>query len=243
MKHGSLIRAAGAKEVKETLSEIKFKGPKKRTVVATRDQVYAIAAEAEKAGYHSFAVGILLQFEFALRAVDIRGQWLDAPNTDGGIRRNGKRWQDGLTWDMFDEDFTAFEKVISKTEKTLDEAYHFSLEFLPELRQKILALAPPEARVGPVILSSRRGKGLPYTRYGWSQAWARFRKAAGVPEDVQARDMRAGAISEADMLGVSREMLSQAAQHSNLDTTARYVRNRSKAVANVVELRQSKNRS
>ena len=58
-----------------------------------------------------------------------------------------------------------------------------------------------------------------------------------MPEDMRATGMRAGAISEADELGVSREMLSQAAQHKNPETTGRYVRNRSESVAKVTEIR------
>ncbi|MCB2111816.1 MAG: recombinase, partial [Rhodobacteraceae bacterium] len=58
------------------------------------------------------------------------------------------------------------------------------------------------------------------------------------PDSVWMMDMRAGAISEADRMGASREQLSQAAQHADIATTGRYVRNRSDAAAKVIELRQ-----
>lgn len=239
IKHGVLIRATGAKDVRETLSLMTFKMPSKRDVAPTREQIYAVAARAWRNGRRHFAVGILLQYELALRAVDVRGQWLEDDGESGGIVRNGERWQDGLTWDMFAPDLSSFSKVISKTEKSLPEPITFSLESLPKLRRRLASLTPPEKRVGPVIvISGCHDAGMPYQARGWASAWRKYAREAGVPDHVRCMDLRAGAISEADALGASREALSQAAQHSDIHTTGRYVRNRGKAVAEVIDIRQ-----
>lgn len=239
IKHGVLIRAAGARDVRETLSLMTFKMPAKRDVAPSREQIYAVAARAWRNGRRHFAVGILLQYELALRAVDVRGQWLDDDGQSGGIVRNGKRWQDGLTWDMFAPDLSSFSKVISKTESSLPDPISFSLEDLPKLRRRLASLAAPERRVGPVIVITEcHDAGMPYQARGWASAWRKYAREAGLPDHIRCMDLRAGAISEADGLGASREVLSQAAQHSQLETTGRYVRNRSKAVAEVIDIRQ-----
>lgn len=234
IKHGVLIRATGAKDVRETLSLMTFKMPAKRDVAPSRIQVYRVVVKALRAGYASFATGILLQYELALRAVDVRGQWLPADG-EGGIVNNGRRWTDGLTWEMVDDDLSGFTKVISKTKDSLPDPIRFDLRNLPRIRTLLDALAAPESRVGPVILSST---GLPYDKRTWAALWRRFAREGQVPDHIRAMDLRAGAISEADSLGASREVLSQAAQHSDIHTTGRYVRGRSKAVAQVIDMRQ-----
>lgn len=234
IKHGVLIRATGAKDVRETLSLMTFKMPAKRDVAPSRIQVYRVVVKALRAGYASFATGILLQYELALRAVDVRGQWLPADG-EGGIVNNGRRWTDGLTWEMVDDDLSGFTKVISKTKDSLPDPIRFDLRNLPRIRTLLDALAAPESRVGPVILSSA---GLPYDKRTWAALWRRFAREGQVPDHIRAMDLRAGAISEADSLGASREVLSQAAQHSDIHTTGRYVRGRSKAVAQVIDMRQ-----
>lgn len=237
-RYGKALQIKEAAAVAETLGEMRFQIGAARQVAPTREQVYQIVAAADAAGLPDFAVGILIQFEFTLRAVDVRGQWLPTDEQEGGIIRNGKRWQDGLTWDMFDADLTSFSKVISKTAKSLPEPYLFDLTPLPEIQTR-LRLLRPENPVGPVIRSMRSG-GLPYTPSGWSQAWARMRKDAGLPENIWMMDVRAGAVTEAKSLGVDPYALRDAAQHASVSTTNRYSRNRSEGANQIVQLRRQK---
>lgn len=235
--YGKMLKVPAARDVAEILSGMRFQNSPARQVAPTRDQVYAIIAAADAAGAKHFALGIMLQYELSLRAVDVRGQWLKTDETEGGIIRDGKRWQDGLTWDMLDADMGVLVKVISKTAKSLPEPYQFDLTGTPEIRRRLAEIRPENA-VGPVIISPRSG--LPYTIYGWSQAWARFRKAAGVPKEIWMMDTRAGAVTEAKGLGVDPYMLRDAAQHKDVDTTSRYARSRSDAANKVVKLRQAR---
>lgn len=234
--YGKVLRLPGAGDVKETLSEIRFQNPAARSVAPTRAQIEAIVAAADEAGADSFALGVLLQYELILRPVDVRGQWLK-DNGEGGIVRNGKRWQDGLTWDMFDSNLTGFEKVISKTAKSLPEPYWFDLTPLPEIRERLNRIRPPRP-VGPVIVTDRHG--LPWDRHAWSNAWRRFKKAAGIEEDIRIMDARAGGITEAKSLGVDSYALRDASQHKEVSTTDRYARGRSDGANRVVKLRRER---
>ena len=232
--YGKALHLPGARDVKETLSEMRFASPAARSVAPTRAQIMAIVEQADRAGAYSFSAGILLQYELILRPVDVRGQWLKVRGETSGIIRNGKRWQDGLTCDMFNDDLSGFEKVISKTQKSLPEPYFFDLAPLPSLRTRLVDLRP-EKPLGPVIVTERHG--LPWDRHAWSNAWRRFRKAAGIEDDIQLRDTRAGGITEAKQMGVDPYALRDAGQHASINTTNRYARGRSETANKVVKIR------
>lgn len=235
--YGKVLKIPAAREVADVLSEMRFQNGAARQVSPTREQVYEVIKAADLEGMEHYALGIVIQFEFALRAVDVRGQWLKTDETEGGIIRNGKRWQDGLTWDMFDPEMTTMTKLISKTRKSLPEPYEFDLLSVPDVRARLLKIRPPEA-VGPVILAKKGG--LPYTVSGWSHAWGRLRKKAGIPDNIWMMDLRAGAMTEAKSLGADPYMLRDAAQHKEVSTTDRYSRARSEGANTVVKLRQGR---
>jgi hypothetical protein len=234
VKYGTLIKMPGARDVKETLSNMRFSGSQTRSVAPTRDQILAIVAEADKRGLYGFSCGLLICYEYTLRAVDVRGQWLKDEGGEGGIVRNGLRWQDGLTWDMIEPDLSSFTKTISKTRKTMSTPYTFDLTAIPDLQARLERIGS-RGRVGPVIVSA---EGAPYTIYGWSQAFRRIRKHVGLPDELTAMDTRAGGVTEAKLLGANPYELRDAAQHRHLTTTSGYDRDRSASANNVVRLRQ-----
>lgn len=236
-----------AREVSAMLSEMRFRNAAQRSVAPSREQVYAIIDAAEAAGDLALSVAMRMQFELSLRAVDVRGQWLDITPEEyaqGGIVRQVKRgrkmlysrWQDGLTWEMFAPDLTSFTKVISKTEKSSPDPLTFDLTPLPDLVARLRRLRESRC-TGPVVVTGRYG--LPYTQTAYAAAFRRFRAAAGVPDEVRAMDLRAGGITEAKVLGVDPYSLRDAAQHSQVSTTDRYTRSRSETIGKVVALRQT----
>ena len=237
--YGSLIKETQleAMRVKLMLSGVRLPNPPRRSVHPTLEQILAITQAADEAGQFAWSTGILTQWEFSLRAVDVRGHWLnDIGNPiTGGIVRNGRRWQDGLTWDMFDDH--GFRKVISKTVKSMPEPIYFDLRDVPYLQDRYDRLRPAEP-VGPVFLTNRDK--LPFEYRYWSALWTKYRRASGVSEDVWMMDTRAGGITEARSMGADTFDLRDAAQHQDISTTSRYVRGRSKAVSNVVRMRQQK---
>ena len=224
--YGTVLNNPDAERVATVLSKLRLKTPPKRQVAMTPEQARAVIAAADKRGMHAFALGMLFQWTYALRPIDVRGDWF------GG--ENDRQWRDGLTWNMFDADLTFFEKVISKTAKSMPEPMRYSLT--DEIRERLMAIS--KDRVGPVIISERTGK--PYTKYGWSQAFARLRKEAGVPKDVCLMDARSGALTEAQSLGASAIELRDMGVHSNINTTSGYVRGRSESIEKIVKLRSGK---
>lgn len=234
--YGTVLGNADAERVSSVLSRVRFSLPPKRSTTMTPQQARAMIDEADRRGMHSFALGMLMQWTYALRPIDVRGDWLPTTPDQGGIQRDGKRWQDGLTWEMIDPSLGFFEKVISKTAKSMPEAMRYALT--PEIQSRIRLLANAGSRFGPLIVSERSGQ--PYTQSGWTQAFSRLRKAAGVPKDVWLMDARSGALTEAMAMGADPVALRDMGVHKNIDTTSGYIRQRAENIDKVVALRQTK---
>lgn len=237
VNYGVLIEVKEAERVSVILSKMRIKTAPQRNSAPTRSQIESIIAAADGAGEGGFALGLSIMWWFALRAVDVRGHWLKTGDNEesGGIIRSGKRWQDGLTWDMFDRDLRAFRKVPSKTRASLTEELEFDLSSVPEVQRRLMEV-PASKRVGPVILSRL---GVPFTNRGWAEAFQRHREAAGVPSTVWMMDTRAAAITDAKEHGATLAQRRDAAGHLEEKTTDRYSRSRSQSIAEVVKLRRS----
>lgn len=229
ISHGVRIEEPDAIRIKTILSEIRITTPRRREVAMTRHQAEAIIAAADAAGNTSFALGFTCQWELGLRAVDVRGQWLD--------EQSGKRWADGMTWDMIDSGMRTLRKTPSKTEKASPDAMIFDLTIVPEIRERLMAI-PLDQRVGPVI---KMNNGKPYTKRHWQNTFRKFARAGGVPDEVYAMDARAGAVTEAKAAGATAEQRQRFANHSNAAMTERYTRDDKNADVNmVIELRRTK---
>jgi integrase len=208
--------------------QLKVRTPKPRTVYATPDQVAAIIAAADKAGASAFALGLSLQWWLTLRAVDVRGQWLG--------KGKARRWADGLTWDMVDLDAKTITKMVSKTERHDSRPMEWDLSPLPDLMARLSAI-PREERIGPVI--KKDGKPIEVRLY--RDLWQKFAKVAGVPPEVQMRDVRAGAINDAMAHGADRLQMQHAANHKDGATTERYIRARDTGANKVIQMRTGTN--
>lgn len=231
--YGRTLRLPDARDAVETLAGIKLSTPAGSSVFPTRKEVMAVVAEADRKGMHAFACGYLMCFELSLRAVDIRGQWLDT-ETPSGLHRKGKMWQDGLTWDMIAPDLSRMTKVISKTAKSMPDAYVFDLTLLPDVQMRLAKLRERRS-TGPVIVAEKTG--LPYTTQSWSRAFYRIRNHLGLRTELTAKDVRAGGLTEARSLVTDPLLLRDAGQHKQVSTTNGYLRGRSDGANQVVQMR------
>jgi hypothetical protein len=232
VSHGIKLEIPRCQTIKDIRREMRISAAPRRTTFANRSQIDAVVEKADASGKGYLALAILLRFEFALRGVDVYGQWSPTEGREGGIQHNGRFWDGGLTWDMVSQDLTRFSKVISKTQKSQPEPYTFDLTATPHIQQR-LANIPADARFGPVIKLS---DGMPPKQDVIPQAFRRIVRSLGMPE-LQIRDARSGAITEAKSL-VDPLTLRNAAQHTQMQTTDIYVRDRSESANRVVQLRQ-----
>jgi hypothetical protein len=199
------------------MNELSVPRPRPRNMVALADQIIAAREAAHAVGRPSLALAYAMQFETALRQWDVIGQWypLDYDLVCDVTGPYGK-WR-GLDWRHIDSNLVLRLKA-GKTEDTTGEDYVVDLRLCPMVMEE-LAHWPQEARQGPVIIDERTG--LPYVPRVFESWWRRkIRKAAGLPANLWARDLRASAVTEGRRGGATTDDSSKVAAHSSPRTTA-----------------------
>jgi hypothetical protein len=216
LSYGASERMPGCSQAREILSLMEFEAPAPRKVKLEYAHAQAIIAKAIEMGRPSIALTQAIQFETALRRIDIIGQWVPVENEDeGGIVRGKTRWV-GPTAAVVDGDLV----MRISTSKTKSDAA-FDLTACPLVMQVIAD--HPLPRLGPLIISEKTG--LPYRENYYATEWREIARAAGVPDSIWSMDSRAGAISEAEIATGDIDMARKLATHTDPKTTRRYVRN------------------
>jgi hypothetical protein len=198
-----------------------FKGADRRTAQLTLDYVIAFCETAHRRGHHKMALATVLQFETLARQADVIGQWAPAPAgaVDGPMVSGGYRWT-GLTWGVH----------ISPSDLTMQKPTSKSAgrkQAMADLKLSAFAMAelmrvPAERRIGPVIVSEVTG--LPYQRNTFRRLWRQIAREAGIPDEVQNRDARAGGITEAYTAGAVPDHIRSAATHGDMAINQSYDR-------------------
>ncbi|GHA13593.1 hypothetical protein GCM10007989_05240 [Devosia pacifica] len=201
---------------REILSLIEFEAPKARSIKMEFEHAKAIVEKALELGRASIALTQALQWDTALRRIDLIGEWLPAAEGEGGIIRGKTRWH-GPSVTVISKDHVL---TIEATSKTGARSVHDLT--LCSLTSLVLDKIDLPA-VGPLIVSEDTG--VPYRENYYAQDWRAIARAAGVPDTVWSMDSRAGAISEAEAATGNLDAARKLATHSNVKTTMRYVRN------------------
>jgi hypothetical protein len=184
------------------LSGMEFEQPAPRDVAMTYEQARSIVETAIAHGRASIALTTALQFETALRRIDIIGEW------------EGHTWRPGLQW----QDIKGGVLRV-RTGKTGADAA-FDLSALPLVQQALAAY--PVRHIGPVIINETTGKPWQTARY--AVAFRKIRTTAKVPQSVWSMDARAGAVTETiEATGDIRDA-QHLATHATEKMTRRYAR-------------------
>jgi hypothetical protein len=219
------------------LSKMRFEGGRPRQTVLTAAMVVAFRRAAHVAGRPSVALATAIQFETALRQRDVIGEYAPAHGASPGpLSFAGKRWTTGLVWgEHIDPATLVMRKPTSKSRGR--KVAIADLTLCPMVMAELGHVAA-DRRVGPVIVSESTGQ--PYVRRGFAKTWREIARKAGIPDDVENRDARAGAISEAMAAGAHPDAVRQMATHSRLNQTAEYSRAQLEQSTKVAALRVAK---
>lgn len=225
----TLLKNKDCRELKITLHDMKFKNGTPRTVHLTAAQADLIRHHARTAQLASMSRAQAFQFEFAFRQKDCIGEWIpDGEPGESDTRWHGQKWVRGLRWEEIDADLI-LQHVTSKRGKL---AVH-DLKLAPMVCDE-LARAYPGFVVGetfdraalptsgPIIVAEDNGR--PWSTAKFRATWRSIARTAGIPDNVQNRDSRAGAITEATDGGASLEQAKELAGHSDIQTTQIYSR-------------------
>lgn len=212
---GKGCRLAGCAELRAILEDMEFPGLKPRDIAPTAEQITKARAAARAAGHPLRALTYALQFETTLRQWDVIGQWvpLDDPRPSS-VLAYGMKWL-GPTWSRIDA--MILRLTPTKTEDTTEARVAFDLNECPMVLEELAGI-PLEQRTGPLIVNE--ASGLPYRHDHFRDAWRADARAAGLPDRMWNRDLRAGGVTEGGRAGAAIEDRARLAGHSKVKTTA-----------------------
>lgn len=206
------------------MGELKFKGGKRRTQRITTAQAIAFCAEANRVGRPSLALAQSAMFDFGWRQTDAIGEYVDRDEQVEGYMehiRFGKLLP-GMCWEEIDADLV-LHHVTSKRGKLSEPPIIYAPLLLQQLRLMFGSVerSALPAR-GPIIVNEATG--WPYTGAQFRRDWRVIAKAVGIPKDVQNRDSRASAATDALTKNVPINRVREMLGHSKIETTLIYAR-------------------
>lgn len=220
LSFGASKRITECRLLRAELREVKFSTGQRRKEYLTYQQVIAFRDAAERMGVGWMGLCLLIQFDFGLRRRDVIGEYVTDEHGEAAIRIGKRIWRDGMTWDMIDKE-GVFRKLVSKTAFSSEEIAAHVISDYPDLAAEI-AQIPTERRIGPIVLNVKTG--LPPTEPQCRRVFRRVARAIGLPENVQNRDARAGADTEAYEAGATAEESMALLTHTQEHTNRRYLK-------------------
>jgi hypothetical protein len=226
----------------EILSEMEFKGgTRKRTEYMTATQCRLIRAEAHRRGRTSIALAQALAFELGVRQRDIVGEWVPVqwPGVSD-VFRGGYKWLMGMRWDEVDENLilrhrlsksVRGKKAIMQTDAGKVE--EFDLRAFPMVMEELIG-TERRAR-GAIIINEHTGQ--PWNEKQFQKIWREIARACGIPDNVQNRDSRPGAATEAELSGAPKDTIRRLLGHSRGETTDIYLRGGREIRSGIARLR------
>jgi hypothetical protein len=227
-------------------------GGGRRKEYMTVAQCRLLRVKAHEMGFPSIALEQVFAFELGVRQKDVIGEWLPVgwPGLSD-ITRHGRKWLIGLRWEEIDADLVLrhrLSKSIHGAQTVMDpEAgtwkawdlhdYPMIMDELARLCGGTIDRAKLPAQ-GPVIV--REETGLPWSRKTFGTAWRKVADAAGIPNNIQNRDSRPGAATEADLAGVAPDKRQRMLGHARGETTRIYEREELEVSREVARLRTEK---
>jgi hypothetical protein len=241
----ALPKSSGCAAVCEILSEMEFSaGNRRRTEYMTAEYCRLIRTEARRRGLHSIALAQAFQFELGVRQGDMLGHWV--PRAWPGVSdifSGGHKWLMGARWEEIDADLiwthrlsksvkgkkAVMQAEVGKTEQFDLKVPPMVMEELsriyknnPSQSQNVTISRADFPASGPMLINERTGR--PWHRGRFNVEWRKIARACGIPDEVQNRDSRAGASTEARLAGVPRDDRRQMLGHSRAETTDIYDR-------------------
>jgi hypothetical protein len=226
----TLLKNKPCRELKILLHDMKFKNSTPRTLFLTAEQADLIRHHARTAQLASMSLAQAFQFEFAFRQKDVIGEWV--PEREPGesdTTWRGQKWLRGVRWEEIDADLI-LTHVTSKRGKLATHDLTLAQMVVDELTRAYPGFARADGTLdrsalpvsGPIIVHEETGR--PWLTPKFRATWRMIARTAGIPDDVQNRDSRAGAITEATDGGASLEQAKELAGHSDIQTTQIYSR-------------------
>jgi hypothetical protein len=245
---------SGCAYVCEILSEMEFKGgQRRRKIWMTYQQASLVCVEALRRGFRSIALAQAFMTECGLRQKDMIGEWV--PRTEPGVTdvfSSSRKWLMGARWEEIDQNMV-WKHRLSKSVKGNDAIMNAEAGQEEEYDLLAFPLIVDQLRVisasghisreefpasGPIIIYEKTGR--PWCTSEFRRQWRLTARAAGIPDEVQNRDSRPGAATEAELAGAESDTVRRLLGHARAETTAIYRRGSREIRSNISKLRAEK---
>jgi hypothetical protein len=254
-RFGKALKLPGCRDAKDILDEMEFKNVGRRKVFLSLEQAILVINKAHEVGSHSIAATQALQACLGIRQKDAAGEWI--PLSDPGMSDvvDGKwKWVMGFRFEELDQNFTLTHRL-SKSVRGRDgladsdagKVKTWKLPLYPLIMEELARMAGVSPAMltrdmlpasGPMIIAEHNG--LPWIGKSFGEKWRKIARLAKIPDEVQNRDSRAGAGTDAELKGADIEQIRQGLGHSKPDTTRLYLRAEEEATDKVAVLRFGK---
>ncbi|NEW95528.1 tyrosine-type recombinase/integrase [Rhodopseudomonas sp. BR0G17] len=184
----------------------------------------------------AMSIGVAAQFELMLRQGDIIGKWeprrADAkfPAGVSVLHLEQETWSGFFTW----EKIPGWRWRTRTSKSKYRAAVEFDLANY-DLLFPLLEQVPMDQRTGAIVKGEH---GLPIRYRTYAKTFRKIARYAKIPDEVWSMDARAGGATEAEEAGVDIQVIQQGMTHTNTQTTARYIRKRTKKIATIAEARK-----
>jgi hypothetical protein len=223
----TVLEDAQCQRLQGLLAGLRFKTPKRRTIIITLKQVATIRDVMTVWKYYGMALACAVQSDCGLRQKDVIGEWIpadadqDVPAIATETDDDGKvwKWVRGITREEIDGDLILTHKTSKRGQVLV-----FDLKKCPAVQEEWFS-APPS---GPLIVDPETG--LPYHAWKFRRLWRSFATMSKVPQNVWNMDARAGRITALFDKGVSLEDVRKFAGHEHQSDTLRYSRDSDQAI-------------
>jgi hypothetical protein len=243
----ALPKSSGCADVCEILHEMEFAGGTRRRVeIVTYQHARLVIAEARRRGLHSIALAQAMMTECGLRQKDVLGEWV--PTAEPGmtdVHTARYKWLMGARWEEVDANLVWRHRLSKsvKGKKAIMDAQagkveEFDLKVYPMVVEELQRFGDRLPPSGPIIINENTGR--PWNEKMFQKHWRRIARACGIPDNVQNRDSRAGAATEAELAGAPEKTIQRLLGHSRSETTEIYMRGGREVRSAIAKLRVEK---
>ncbi len=174
----NVLKNKECRELKFTMSEMKFQPPKAQLERLTVDQVRNIIDAAHAMGRPSIAIAQAFQYDCGLRQKDVIGDWV--PESEPGesdVRNDEMKWLYGLRWEEIGKDL-----ILRHPPSNGGKMIEMSLSGFELVKTELEEIgALPKS--GPVVVSETNG--LPYAAWEFRRVWREVADTVGIPKELK----------------------------------------------------------
>jgi hypothetical protein len=212
-------------------------GNNERTEYMTAAQCRLLRAKAHEMGRPSIALEQALAFELGVRQKDVIGEWIPVAYPGvSDITDSSRKWMMGFRWEEVDPNLILrhrLSKSLRGNKAVMDpkagKLKAWDLNAYPMVMDELRLLVGLDdiqradlPASGPMILREETGR--PWNDKNFQGFWRKIATTAGIPNNIQNRDSRPGAATEADLAGAPIDKTQRGLGHSKRKTTEIYLR-------------------